>query len=270
MNIVNIAAYKFMDIKSEALLLLKKEWKQKAMESQLKGTILLSTEGINFMLAGSRADIEEFKKYVARDTRFSDLSYKESFSEEYPFSRLVVRIKEEIITFGQPDVNPAEETAPHISPETLQQWYRERRDMVVLDTRNDYEVAIGTFRDAVSLSIENFRDFSAAVEQLPESFKEKPVVTFCTGGIRCEKAAAWMQKQGFREVYQLDGGILNYLKTCGGDYFQGECFVFDDRVALDAGLTATGSLFCSRCGDPVTLVQQAAGGCLCDQVESKQ
>ncbi|ABS77313.1 rhodanese-like domain-containing protein [Coxiella burnetii] len=235
MKIVNIAAYKFVTILNESLPTLQKQLREKALECNLKGTILLSTEGVNLMMAGQREAIEIYKQFLADKKEFKDLTYKKSFSSFYPFEKLVVRIKKEIITMHCADINPEKETAPHLSPEILHRWYEEKQEMVILDTRNRFEFVMGTFANAIDLNLTSFSDFPQAVDSLPESFKEKPVVTFCTGGIRCEKASALMLKKGFKKVYQLDGGILNYFEKCGGEYFKGKCFVFDDRIALEAG-----------------------------------
>ena len=149
---------------------------------------------------------------------------------------MMVRIKKEIIFMNQPEVQPEKETAPYVEPLELKKWYAENREMVILDTRNNYEVEVGTFDGATHLNIDNFSDFPKAVAALSEEMKTKPVVTFCTGGIRCEKAAAFLMKQGFTNVWQLKGGILNYFEQCGGANFQGNCFVFDARRAVDAAL----------------------------------
>jgi UPF0176 protein len=199
---------------------------------QIKGTILLSTEGINLFMAAEEANLQEFITSLTGLEEFKDLTFKRSYSETIPYRRLIVRIKAEIISFGQ-DVKPQQQTAPYITPEQLKQWYEKGQDMLVLDTRNDYEVNLGTFENAESLAIENFRQFPEAVKGLLEKYRDKPIVTFCTGGIRCEKAATFMLKQGFKEVYQLEGGILNYFDKCGGSHYQGDCFVFDDRIAIN-------------------------------------
>lgn len=231
-QIVNIAAYKFVTLTKE-LLDLQKVLKIKGEVCQLKGTILLSCEGINLMLAGEPEAILGFQQVLENFPKFKNLFYKKSFSSKYPFKKFIVRIKKEIITMRCPDVNPVKETALHISPETLRCWYQENRDMLVLDTRNYFEVAIGTFSNAVDLNLRSFSDFPQAIDKLG-SLKEKTIVTFCTGGIRCEKATAVMLKKGFKNVYQLDGGILNYFDKCGGAFFKGKCFVFDDRVSVEA------------------------------------
>lgn len=253
MNIVNIAAYKF--IKLNALDELRDALKQRCLECQLKGTILLSAEGINIMLAGSQEGITAIQNYLNSDSRFADLYYKTSYSDKITFNRMLVKIKKEIISMGVTEIDPEHQPAPRISAAELKQWLDENKDFVLLDTRNDYEFAMGSFDNAVDLNIKHFRQFPQAVEQanLP---KDKPIVTFCTGGIRCEKAAVLMQKKGFSQVYQLDNGILEYFATQGSAHYHGECFVFDRRVGVDGALAETGTLQCFACLGPVSLEDQ--------------
>lgn len=241
---INISGYKFVSLPAAELVDIQTALKQQAAVHALKGTILLSEEGINAFLSGSRTAIDAYVQYLQTIPAFHDLRFKESLSNSQPFSRLLVRIKKEIISMGQDSVRPQDKTAPYIAPEQLKQWYDEQRDFIILDTRNDYEVSVGSFDRAVNLHIDNFRQFPAAIDQLPEAFKHKPVVTFCTGGIRCEKAAEYMQQQGFTDVYQLEGGILSYFEKVGGDYYHGECFVFDDRLTVNPALEATNTERC--------------------------
>ena len=167
------------------------------------------------------------------------MTFHESYSTYQPFKHMRVKIKKEIITLRQSNVDPIKEAAtPPFSPADFKQWMDEKRDMTVLDTRNDYEFHFGTFENAEHLQIKDFGEFPEAVEQIS---RDKPVVMFCTGGIRCEKAAIVMQNAGYQNVYQLQGGILGYFKEVGGDHYTGECFVFDQRVAVDSELRATGT-----------------------------
>lgn len=241
---ISIAGYKFVSTSIIDLLKIRDQLKEKALQLEIKGTILLSTEGINAFVAGYSSAIEAYQQFIASFPEFADLHFKKSESEQLPFARMLVRIKNEIISMGREDVKPEQKTAPYIDPETLKQWYDEQRDFVILDTRNDYEVAVGTFDNALDLNIENFRQFPDAVKLLPSKIKKKPIVTFCTGGIRCEKAAEYMQQQGFTEVYQLQGGILNYFEKIGSAHYQGECFVFDKRLTVDAALNPTKTQYC--------------------------
>ena len=158
-----------------------------------------------------------------------------------------VRLKREIIAFGVDGVDPRCGTSPKISPQELKQWLDEGRPLTLLDTRNRYEVELGKFVGAIDLQIDDFRSFPAATDRLPNEARSAPVVMYCTGGIRCEKAGPLLEQHGFDEVYQLDGGILRYFEECGGEHWQGECFVFDHRVALDAELQETDTALCFAC-----------------------
>ena len=202
----------------------------------LKGTILLSAEGININLAGAPVAIADFINALKLDSRFIDLPFHISYTDTPPFKRLKVKLKKEIITLRQPMVKPVEQRAPSIKPTEFKKWLDEKRDITILDTRNDYEIKVGTFSNAVSLGLNDFVDFSTATDKID---RHKPIVMFCTGGIRCEKAALHLLNEGFSDVFQLDGGILGYFKTVGNAHYHGDCFVFDDRVALDSNLNIT-------------------------------
>ena len=256
-EIINLSGYKFVTLSETMLPPLRTTLLDCAKSLNLKGTILLATEGINAFLAGERAAIDSFLATLHSMAEFQDLRFKESITDYQPFNRMLVRIKREIIPMNNKTVTPEKKTAPHLSPSEFKKWYEEKRDMVVLDTRNDFEVALGTFENAVDMKIAHFREFSDAVDLLPHETRKKPIVTFCTGGIRCEKAAELMLQKGFEEVYQLDGGILNYFEKCGGDFYRGECFVFDQRVSVDSHLKETKTKQCYDCRSvvPGALVQ---------------
>ncbi|MHB1949366.1 MAG: sulfurtransferase [Gammaproteobacteria bacterium] len=247
MQIQNIAGYKFISLGE--LTQLGPLIQAKCDELALKGTILLSPEGINLSLAGTHKSIDLFKDFLQQDERFRDITFRESFSSSIPFERMKVKIKKEIITMRREEVCPEHERAPSLSPTEFKQWLDEGRDITILDTRNDYEVRFGTFKKAVNLHIDDFCEFPQKAEESVS--RDKPVVMFCTGGIRCEKAAIHLQNAGFPEVYQLQGGILNYFAEVGGAYYDGECFVFDQRVALDANLQTAGTRQCTQCQGPV-------------------
>lgn len=223
----------------------------------LKGTILLSPEGINLFIAGQGEVVDQLMERLRAIPGLAGLKGKISVSEKQPFNRMLVRLKKEIISFGQPDIDPASHTSPKLPPATLAQWLDEGRPLLLLDTRNDYEVKLGTFRGAHSLGIETFRQFPGKVRDLPSEMREQPVVMFCTGGIRCEKAGPFMEQEGFKEIYQLDGGILKYFEECGGAHYEGECFVFDQRVGVDPALEETASAVCFECQTPLTADDQA-------------
>ncbi|MFK7890398.1 MAG: rhodanese-like domain-containing protein [Granulosicoccus sp.] len=247
----NVSGYRF--VKLEYLPLLQADLHQSLSETGVLGTILLAEEGINIALAGTDEQIDAARKIFQEDSRFANLWLKESESDEIPFSKLKVRVRHEIIAFDGAGAADRQLQRPHalsVEPEQLAQWIDEGKQLALLDTRNDYEIESGTFTSAVQLNIAHFRDFQAAVRQALEEGtldKNQPTVTFCTGGIRCEKAAPWMIEQGFREVYQIDGGILNYFERTGGKHWEGDCFVFDDRVELDKQLTPTGATWCTDC-----------------------
>lgn len=231
MQILNIASYKFirLDDLSELRILLLNTCEKLA----LKGTILLSSEGINITLAGMPENIASFQEILFTDLRFNDMTFRKSHSTTQPFKRLKIKIKKEIITFKQPEIRPEIQRAPSISPIELKQWLDEGRKITILDTRNNYETELGTFTGATRLNIEDFCEFPQAVENLPT---DKPIVMYCTGGVRCEKAGLHLLNKGFSEVYQLDGGILNYFTEVGGAHYTGACFVFDERVAVQPDL----------------------------------
>ena len=259
-KIVNIAAYKFValpDIRSlrARLLALCRGW-------ELKGTILLSAEGINLFVAGTADQIDRLLAELRSCPGLADLPIKVSETEHQPFAKMLVRLKKEIIAFGVPGIDPARRPSPKITPRTLKQWLDEGRPVTLLDTRNDYEVKLGTFQNARPIGIGHFRDFPEAVGKLPAAMKEQPVVLFCTGGIRCEKAGPFMEGEGFKNIFQLDGGILKYFEECGGAHYDGECFVFDQRVGLDPSLQETESTQCFRCQTPLTAAEQQDARCV--------
>jgi UPF0176 protein len=233
-SIVNIAAYKFVALEDPASM--RNPLRERATALALKGTILLAREGINLFLAGTREAIDTFLAELRAQVEFTDLEVKESLSTEQPFGKLLVKLKKEIISLGRPDIDPARAPAPRLSAPELAQWLDEGRDVVLLDTRNEFEIAHGTFDGALGLGLTTFRGFNDKVEELDPALKDKTIVTFCTGGIRCEKAAPLMIKNGFSKVYQLDGGILKYFEECGHAHFSGDCYVFDERVALNPEL----------------------------------
>ncbi|QDV09054.1 rhodanese superfamily protein [Planctomycetes bacterium Poly30] len=234
-RIVNIAAYQFATL--EGLPELRESFLVLSRDLQLRGTIMLSEEGINLVVAGSRESIDALVAHIRALPGLSDLETKESLSDAQPFRRMRVKIKREIIAFGVEGIDPRSHTAPRITATELKQWLDEGRPFTLLDTRNDFEVAAGTFKNAIPIRVQNFRDFPKAVQALPESLKATPVVTFCTGGIRCEKAAPYLEQANFEEVYQLDGGILKYFEEVGGAHYEGTCVVFDERESLTPALT---------------------------------
>ena len=223
----------------------------------VKGTILLAREGINSTIAGPVQGVHAVLAYLRNDPRLADLTHKEAFATSPPFYRMKVRLKREIVTMGVPEVNPGLMAGTYVKPE---QWNAliEDPDVIVIDTRNDYEVSIGTFAGAVNPHIKRFADLPEWIRQNGElnakSGKKPKVAMFCTGGIRCEKSTALMRTEGFDEVYHLEGGILKYLETVPeqNSLWQGECFVFDERVSVGHGLIPGHHDLCRSCREPVS------------------
>jgi len=251
--IVNIAGYRFVDINNTEEM--KNIFLEKCLDLKLKGTIYFSRNGINFFVAGTQEMIDKYIEFMELDERLVGISLKISYTEYQPFRRMIVKKKKEIIALGLDEVRPAEHTSPSINPKELKKWLDEERDILLLDTRNDYELRIGTFEKAVDLDIKTFRQFPAAIEKLNID-KDKTVVMFCTGGIRCEKASVVMENQGWNNVYQLEGGVLNYFEEVGGEHWNGDCFVFDQRVAVNSELMETGIEMCFICREPLSEEEQ--------------
>jgi UPF0176 protein len=261
MSITNMAAYKFILLSELAAL--RSELLAYCTRCKLTGTILLSPEGINLNLAGVSEDTEAFKKLLFNHGEFAGMTFRESRSESQPFKWMKVKIRKEIITMRRPEVCPHANRAPSISPKTLKQWLDEKRDLTLLDTRNDYEVRFGTFKNAQHFQLRDFSHFPAASKKLSS---EAPIVMFCTGGIRCEKAALHLKNVGQAQVFQLEGGILNYFSEVGGSHYQGECFVFDQRISVDTQLQETGTRQCLHCYGPITRGQAACPVCSEQQI----
>jgi len=252
--VVNIAAYRFAPL--DGLPALRAGLQAFCRARQLRGTILISPEGINLFVAGESAGIEGLLGRLRSIPGLEPLEAKYSHTTQQPFRRMLVRIKKEIIAFGVPGIDPARRTSPKLAPRQLKAWLDEGRPLTLLDTRNDYEVKLGTFENALPAGVDHFRDFPAAVARLPAQLKDQTIVMFCTGGIRCEKAGPYMESQGFRNVLQLEGGILKYFEECGGAHYRGECFVFDQRVGVDPSLQESDSAQCFKCLSPLTAEEQ--------------
>lgn len=257
MTVVVVTFYKFVPLpdcaEKQAPLL------AYCQAQNIKGTILLAKEGINGTLAGSRSSIDSVLDYLRAEPRFADLEHKESSAIAPPFERMKVRLKTEIVTLGLPEVDPNEQVGIYVSP---QDWNALISDpeVTVIDTRNDYEVDIGTFQRAQNPQTESFRDFPTYVQQHLDPNQHKKVALFCTGGIRCEKATSFMLSQGFSQVYHLKGGILKYLEEVPAEesLWQGECFVFDERVAVQHGLASGTYDMCPSCGHPISDIDKGS------------
>lgn len=224
----NILFYKYVSIKD--LEKLKSDLLNFCENEGLKGKILIASEGINGNLTGSKKQTESFIYYMKKDERFSDVDFKYGETNSHNFKRMLVKIRSEIIStrFGADIRNKA----PYIEPKELKQKLDKNDDIILVDTRNDYEYEVGHFKGALELPISTFQDFPEGVKSI-ENLKNKTIVTYCTGGIRCEKASAYLKQQGFKNVYQLHGGIVKYGEVVGGDHWEGKCFVFDERGAID-------------------------------------
>ena len=255
-SVVNIAGYKFEPLVDPIDLV--SVYQQKCDELKLKGTMLISKNGINFSLAGTQQATDTIIAFLEEDNRFLNIPLKVTYSETQPFRRMKVRLKKEIISLGRKDINPRELTGERISPQDLKNLLDNKEDVLVLDTRNEYETRVGKFENAIDLNLDTFRDFPEAIESLPEEYKDKQIVMYCTGGIRCEKASAVMLKAGFVDVKQLEGGVLDYFKETGGAYWEGDCFVFDERVALDTDLNETDYIYCYICREPLSAEEKAS------------
>lgn len=243
--ILNISAYKFVTLPDAAPL--RDQALARCQASGLKGTILLAEEGINLFLAGPEPAVRDFLAWLRADPRFADLVPKESWSDAVPFHKMLVKVKNEIIRMNHPTIRPDVEgpagRAPAVDALTLKRWLDqghddEGRDVVTLDTRNGFEVDAGSFEGAIDWRLGKFSEFPDQVLAHKTELQGKTVVSFCTGGIRCEKAVHWMRAEGIARALQLDGGILGYFEAVGGAGYEGRCFVFDERIALDAGLRA--------------------------------
>lgn len=228
-------------------------------EAKVFGTLLLAHEGINGTIAGPKEGIERLLSHIRALPGCADLEWKISHASEMPFYRMKVRLKKEIVTMGQPDVAPAEKVGRYIEPEDWNETIS-RDDVVVIDTRNDYEVAIGTFDKAVDPKTDTFRDFPQWWEDNADRFEGKSVAMFCTGGIRCEKATNWLMSQGVEDVMHLKGGILKYLEKIPEQEskWSGECFVFDQRVAVQHGLKEGSYSMCHACRRPISEADKAS------------
>jgi UPF0176 protein len=219
---------------------------------EIKGTILLAAEGINATISGSSSSIDSVLTFLRSDPRLTDLEVKKSRANDLPFKRLKVKLKKEIVTLGLPEIDPNQKVGIYVKPKD---WNKIISDpeVFVIDTRNEYEVHIGTFKNAIDPHTHSFREFPEYVEKNFDPQKHKKIAMFCTGGIRCEKASSLMVSKGFQEVYHLEGGILKYLEEvpASESLWEGECFVFDERIALKQDLDLGSYDMCRNCGHPI-------------------
>lgn len=237
--ILNIAAYLFVSL--DDLSALRTKMLDECNTRELKGTILLTGEGINMFLAGKEGAMRGFLDWLRADSRFEPLEAKESWSDQQPFKKMLIKLKTEIIRMNHPAIRPEEGRAKFITPKKLQEWLDRGTDdlgrpVVMLDTRNAFEVDYGTFENALHFNIQKFTEFPEAIAAHKEQLADKTVVSFCTGGIRCEKSGLYMREIGMEHSYQLEGGILKYFEEVGSSHYKGSCFVFDQREALEPTL----------------------------------
>lgn len=257
MQFVVCALYKFVKLENFADL------RQPLLDEMLKhkvvGTLLLAHEGINGTVSGSRAAIDHLLSWLNQDERLNPIEYKESYTDICPFKRTKVKLKKEIVTMGVEDIDPNRTVGTYVE---AQDWNKLISDpeVVLIDTRNDYEVEVGTFEHAINPHTETFREFPQYVAEHLDPKQHKKVAMFCTGGIRCEKSTAYLKEQGFEEVYHLKGGILKYLEEVPKEesMWRGECFVFDDRVTVNHDLERGGYDQCNACRLPITEQDKAS------------
>ena len=255
--LVVAAIYKFVRLEDCAAM--REPLLAQCNKLDISGTLLLAAEGINGTIAGTRAGIDKILKYLRSDPRLADLEHKESAAEQQPFYRMKVKLKNEIVTMGVPGINPTEQAGQYVKPEDWNALISDP-EVLLIDTRNDYEVDVGTFKGAINPRTTTFREFPEYVKKNINPQKKPRVAMFCTGGRRCEKASAYMLQQGFAEVYHLQGGILKYLENVPAEesLWQGECFVFDQRVAVGQGLAPGHYELCYGCSRPINSEEKAS------------
>ncbi len=249
--IIVCALYKFVSL--EDYVSMREPLLECLKKHEIRGTLLLATEGLNGTVAGSREAIDSLLKHLKSDLRFADIDYKESYDETNPFYRTKVRLKKEIVTLGVEGIDPLHTVGTYVNPEDWNALISDP-ETILVDTRNEYEIGIGTFKNALNPETESFREFPGYVEKNLDPAKHRKVAMFCTGGIRCEKSTAYLKEQGFDEVYHLKGGILKYLEEIPEEesLWEGECFVFDNRVAVGHDLVKGKYDQCHACRMPIT------------------
>ena len=237
---------------------------EKCDEFQLIGTLLIAHEGLNGTIAGKNNAIQSIMEFLIQDKRFNNINVKYSRAKEKPFNKLKILIKKEIVTLGVPGINPLEDLGEYVKAEHWNELINDP-EMLVLDTRNEYEVTIGTFKGAINPHTQTFRDFPDFVDKNLDASIHKKVAMFCTGGIRCEKATSFLKKLGFDNVYHLQGGILQYLEDIKVEksLWVGECFVFDKRIAVTHGVKQSNNVFCKQCRYPLTKENDSCSDDMC-------
>jgi UPF0176 protein len=250
-TVVVAALYHFISLENREVL--RERLFNLCQDNKIKGTLLLAHEGINGTVASSREGIDVLKNFLIAEGLFDGMEYKESFSDNMPFYRIKVRLKKEIVTLGVPQADPTVQVGQYLGPKEWDQLLQDP-DVVLIDTRNDYEFQIGTFKNALNPGTQSFREFPEFVEKNLQNQTQKKIAMFCTGGIRCEKASSYMLMKGFENVYHLKGGILKYLEETPAEEssWEGECFVFDHRVSIKHGLELGEHKLCHGCRNPIS------------------
>src|SRR3989338_9102871 len=238
-----ISFYKYAALENPEQL--RDQLREYCQKNQILGRILVGKEGLNGAVCGKKELIKNFKQLLKQNKFFSNLTFREQDHKENAYHKLVVKVRDEICAFGA-EVDVVKNKGQHLPPQQLKEWYEQNEDFVIVDARNEYEFDVGRFKNAVKLPIKNFREFpETALKQL-EPLKDKKIVLYCTGGIRCEKASAYLKEQGFLQVYQIEGGIINYVNQFPETFWEGGLFVFDDRLVSDIGQAITSCTFCEK------------------------
>ena len=243
--VTHIAGYRFVPVEDTQATLLEIEGFSHGLG--ILGTVFLASEGINISIAGNLLAVLSFRQRLDQDPRFCNIKFHETYCQKIPYSKLNFKTKKELVPLGVENVTTTDSEQQYLSPVKLKQWLDEGRDFNLIDMRNTFEYEIGSFATAKHLNLKKFKTLKQRHDEVSALDKDKPMVTFCTGGIRCEKAAPYMQSQGFTEVYQLDGGIIEYLRQTGGSHWQGNCFVFDERISIDSQLRTKPMQLCLEC-----------------------
>jgi UPF0176 protein len=246
-----ILFYKYVNIENPEQIV--NEHLQWCLQNDIKGRVFFAKEGVNGTVSGTIANIERYKTHLTSYSEFKDIWFKEDEAEEHSFKKMHVRMKDEIVNGDLENVSTGN-GGKRLSPEELLKFYKEEKDFIIVDARNWYESKIGKFKNAITPPMKNFREWKKVVDEDLQSFKDKTVVTYCTGGIRCEKASAYMVEKGFKDVYQLDGGIFNFVKKFPDTYWQGGMFVFDERRVVNPNtkVELMHVAKCYYCGKPTS------------------
>jgi UPF0176 protein len=242
---INIAGYRFTPIDDIDDTL--NQLKSLCANLDLKGSIYLASEGLNIGLSGNILEIQTFRSNLNQDARFADMQFHELFSQQRPYSKMTVKTKTELVPIEDNTLKVGDFDHQYLPPQELKQWLDSGKDFILLDMRNDFEFELGTFDQAQQLNLRRFRKLQTKANELSALPKDKPIVTFCTGGIRCEKAAPYLEKFGFDQVFQLEGGIIEYLRQTKGAHWHGNCFVFDDRISINEKLAPQHFNLCTDC-----------------------